>query len=88
MYVGIRLTSDCWGLQIYFTAACTWLQRSLDRTMLFPVSLERTDTQQMWHSTLVSIGEVRFIYNQAGIVCKRMPVSQTSGLDGGELPIW
>lgn len=69
--------------------SCLYLTPALigENSLLFSVGLESTDTQQMCHSPLVSIGEVCFIYNQIEILCKRVPDSQTTGLDGGDLPI-
>lgn len=80
MYVGIRLTLSVGDYR--FNS-----QPPVPDSLLFPVGLESTDTQQMCHSFFVSIGGVCFIYNQIEIVCKRVPESQTTGLDGEDLPI-
>lgn len=79
MYVGIRLTLSVGDYRFNSQLPVPEL--------LFPVRLESTDTQQMCRSPLVSIGGVCFIFNQAEIVRKRVPDSQTTGLDGGDLPI-
>lgn len=83
MYVGIRLPLSVGDYR--FNSMQPVPDSSVHRTKLFPVKLESTETQQMCRSPLASIGRVCFIYNQAEIVCKHVPDSQTRGLDDGDL---